>query len=98
MAHVLQEEELDLYQPLGQKSSGLVVVQFGKRRLRVEGEISLTPYACFVPLPEDVEITDAAGKKVVPKGSKRFFISIGTIGPHIVIEAWDLPLATAENG
>lgn len=76
----------------------MVVVQSGKRRLRVDGRIPVTPYACFVPLPDDIEIYDGEGKKVVPKGSRKFFISMTTINPHIVVEAWHLPIATAESG
>lgn len=98
MAHVLLEDEQDLFQPLGRVWSGLVVVQSGKRRLKVDGKIPVTPLTCFVPLPSDVEIFDQDGKRLEPKGSRRFFISVTTIDPHIVIEAWNIPLATAESG
>lgn len=97
MAHVLTESELDLFHPLGRKWSGMVVVQSGKRRLRVEGEIPLTPFTCFVPLPDDVQLFDGQGKKLVPTGSKKFFISVGTEDPHIIVETWFLPMAPEEK-
>lgn len=97
MAHVLMEEEQDLFQPLGRVSSGMVVVQSGKRRLRVDGRIPVTPCTCFVPLPADVELVDQQGKEIIPKGKKKFFITISTINPHIVVEAWYLPMASTET-
>lgn len=93
MAHVLLEEELDLFQPLGRPFQGLVVVQSGKRHLRVDGKIPITPNTCFVPLPGDVVVVDGEGKEVLPKGKKRFFISVTTINPHIIVETWFLPMA-----
>jgi len=75
----------------------MVVVQSGKRRLRVDGKIPVTPFTCFVPLPGDVTVFGADGKEVLPTGMKRFFISVTTIDPHIVVEAWNLPMAPAES-
>jgi hypothetical protein len=75
----------------------MVVVQSGKRRLKVDGKIPVTPFTCFVPLPGDITIVGEDGKEVLPTGKKRFFISVTTVNPHIVVEAWDLPMAPAEN-
>lgn len=75
----------------------MVVVQSGKRRLKVDGKIPVTPLTGFVPLPGDVTVVDGDGKEVLPTGKKRFFISVTTVGPHIIVEAWDLPMAPAEK-
>lgn len=89
MPHVLKiEEQEGKHKELGRVWTGHVVVESGKRRLQIDDRITMLPRCQVVPLPGDVEIVDKKGK-VVRLRSGRFFITVKTLGPHIVIEVPD---------
>lgn len=92
MATLLTLSERDQFHTLERSWLGTVVRQFGKRKLKVEGVISVMPHCRFVPLPHDVLVLDQDDRWLSPSPSKKFFITSNTNGPHIIIEAEDLPL------
>ena len=95
MPHVLEKEEETRSKAIGRLWDGRVVVQSGKRRLRETGSIIVTWLTEFVPLPEDVKVFDERGEEIVPV--KSLFISRDTTNPHIIVEAWCLPISNTET-
>jgi hypothetical protein len=65
--------------------SGTVVVASGRRRLiAAEERIGVTPFVPLVPLNEGVKVYHPDGHELVPSG--KFFISVGTSGPHVLVD------------
>lgn len=96
MGHVLRGAEEDLFQSLGRAFHGVVVTQSGKRSLRVERKIELLPSCLFVELPPDVKVFHRNGRAKKPQKGRKFFISLFTQNPHIIVEATELPLIQNE--
>lgn len=92
MDKLLTLSERDQFHILDRVWLGTVVQEFGRRKLRAEGHITVMPNCHFVPLPHDVLVLDQDDRWLSPSPAKKFFITCGTINPHIIIEAADLPL------